>query len=280
MDCTFVSWITPDYLPLQEGIRADCEKYAYPFFSEVKEKEFTHLANAFAYKPFFIKKCLEKFGKIAFVDAEIRILRALPEKWLASSLLFPKITPAFLHNILLFHHTGFFVMDRSALPLVDAWIACVERWNLQTAPKHTIDLRPESIWHISDETALCAAMSALKIFPEEIAVSWTPPPNLGREEMRFGTIANEHTFLTHSFLHHWTQERFGFSEYEYYRMYRYHYAGDFRKVAARMAESSERFEDHGWIFDSKNKTYAPKEYFSARQAIWDQAKHDTWERTW
>lgn len=286
MTFSFVSWCSPDHLIHHTGLQQDCERFGYPLHTRVVDANMRTPLQAWFYKPYFIRDCLEKFERVAFMDAEARILKPLPERWLSSAFLLSRFTPPMGTEPLLQLHSAFCVLDRGQRPLIDAWIRVIERLKLaelNEVQAHRWDVsqeqpKAERQGMVTDEIAMVMAAAVLDVHPEEIRVSWRPPPYLGEEEMRLGAIANEHTFILHPFLHHWWQENFRWRPYEFYRMFRYHFTGDQERVKQVMHAGKETLEEAGWRFDAKAGVYAPLarwEHFKAewlpeRQAVWEE----------
>lgn len=281
---SFISWCTPDHLIHHEALQRDCRKFNYPLYTRVEELSISRAVQAWVRKPYFVLSCLEKFERIAFLDAEARILKKIPEHWLEKKFLLPEFTPAFPTDPLLKFHTGFMVMDRSCIPLLQAWIQEMERISLAELKNDEINRwditsgnKTKNTPLISEETCLSIVLNKLEILPASIQVAWRAPDNAGAEEMRLGSIPSDATYVLHPFLHHWQQMKFEWQPYELYRIFRYHFSGDTSLVAARMQERGAAFELAGWRFEPENQIYAPIMYWPLRQAHWNPDQQREWD---
>lgn len=220
---------------------------------------------------------IHKHGKVMRLDAEVRIHRPLPQHWLDNgNVLFepyPLIKEPFYTAI----NTGQIIFDESGLEFLRILKECM----LSMIPPDddtTLTSMGEG-YHVEDELPSCFAirLSKIKYVKERLKFERRLPLACAANR---GTWLDEGTVLTHPAMHNWSWVGGGkFHRFDSIRddVFLCHYDGDIIKgeflikmmksgdgpMWAKITKEISRgiYEDGGWIFNPKDCTLAPKEFW-------------------
>jgi len=255
---TVIGWTTASYAHLADGLRADCERFGYPFHLYDVDGEYRTLMRAWCNHPYVVRRGVEDFGSVLFLDIECRIVRPIPDRWRAPLVSVRRPRQKFWIR----YNTGTVMADERSLPWLDAWIRVLEDWRMG-------DLEPEDHVHwpgdLCDELGLAAALAALGVevmTPELEYVDRTSDAEIAR-----GLWANEHTVVQHPTVHHWPNED---DPVEVKKLFVQNYPGDPADAAAILtaASNGRPVERHGWVFDPAAARYAPQEFWPDHARSW------------
>jgi len=70
---TVIAWATASYAGLARGLRRDCRRLGYPFHLYEVDAEYPSLVRAWCNHPAVIRRGVEEFGTVLFLDVECRI---------------------------------------------------------------------------------------------------------------------------------------------------------------------------------------------------------------
>lgn len=272
-----ISWADPDSLAQMAHLREDCARLDLDFFGETSISNLRQMNQIWAYKPRFIRTCLERFPKVIYCNSETRLHQKIPMDWLHADLLIPTLSPKMPIKNFLRYHTGFMIWSREHIALLDAWIRVTENWDLANAKPHEVDDRPFGGGvYISDAAALMAAIAVLDMKPLSPALTWRCADQ--GELLRTGGIVFPQTIVTVGILHLWSQPHLAWNKHIYYLMYRMHFSGDLQKVEQYFSDSNtEDLTYSGWTFSRKNNSYAPSELFLKHAKNWEPYSDAPWD---
>lgn len=253
---TVIGWATESYLHLAEGLRQDCQRYGYPLHIYEVDEEYRTLMKAWCNHPLIIKRGVEEFGSVLFLDIECRIVAPIPDHWQAPLVSVRRPAQKFWIR----YNTGTVMADECCLPWIDTWLRVIEDWRLG-------DLAPDDYVHwpddLCDELGLAAALAALGTevrTPELEYVDRTSDAELAR-----GLWRGSHTIIQHPTVHHWPSVD---DPMESKKLFVQNYAGDPAQAGSFFAGGGAREEHHGWIFDPATGTYAPQEFWPQHSRPW------------
>jgi hypothetical protein len=253
---TCIGWATASYRHLAAGVQQDCARLGYPYHLYEIDQEYLSLTKAWCNHPQVIRRGVLEFGQVLFLDIECRILKRLPQTWRAPLVSVRRPAQKFWIR----YNSGTVMADESCLPWIDTWIAIIEAWKMD-------DLDAEDFVHwpgdLCDELALSAALAAHNVAvatPELEYVDRTSPAELAR-----GLWRNENTIIQHPTIHHWPKES---DPVECKKLFWQNYPGDPAEAATVFARPLGEVRRHGWVFDTRSRTYAPQEYWDAAARPW------------
>lgn len=250
---TVISYHTPAFKCFAGGLKADCERLGYPFHCLALESEFNTLIQAFDYKISFIRKMVERFGSVLWLDVECRIVRHVPESW-AGPLISTYVTgksSGFSSGVLMF--------DERHLDVIDLWLKYAVKY-----PRYPDDF-------VLDFLANAVGLDFHQVPLEFYDRNTTHPIARGLWE-------NNHTIIQHPTINRWPEPikyRKAFNGNPWSRrsrrevvsrqrkaiFYR-NFGGDFESIQKRMEIGQEfEFHDSGWVFDAIEQRYAPELYW-------------------
>lgn len=252
---TVIGWATASYRHLARGLRRDCERFGYPYHLYEIDAEYATLTRAWCNHPLVIRRGVEDFGTVLFLDIECRIVAPIPESWRPPLVSVRRPAQKFWIR----YNTGTVMADRACLPWLDAWIRVVDDWKLG-------ELGPEDYVHwpgdLCDELGLAAALAALGVevrTPELEYVDRASDAEIAR-----GLWRNEHTVVQHPTVHHWPGEE---DPVEAKKLFVQNYPGDPAEAPSYFAGAG-TVERHGWVFDADRRLYAPREHWPGAARPW------------
>jgi hypothetical protein len=261
---TVISWCTASYKNLAENLRRDCEKFNYPYHLYEIDEEYLSLVKAWCNHPKIIKRGIEQFGSILFLDVECRIVRSIPKQWRPPLLSVRKPAQPFW----LKYNSGTIMADEACLPWVDAWINVIETWGMANLGKDAY-----IYWEndICDEIALSAALAALDISVNTVQLEYIDRTSAA--EIVRGFWKNTHTIIQHPTVHHWIKQH---DPIVCKQLFIQNYGGEYSEVDRLFSENSGIFALNSWVFDTVNRMYAPNEYWDAHQRPWVDDFMESW----
>jgi hypothetical protein len=253
---TVISWCTESYKHLADGLKADCQRLDYPFFLYEVEQEYLSLIRAWCNHPKIIKRGVEDFGTVLFLDVECRIVRPIPESWRAP-LVSVRNPP---QDFWIKYNTGTVMADVACLPWLDAWIHTIEAWDMANLPEDAFVKWPNDI---CDELAFSAAVTALRVELNTPQLEYLDRNS--KAEIVRGLWENEYTIIQHPTIHHWLKEE---DAIECKKLFVQNYAGDAKEIERLFSSQRGMLERDGWLFDLTNRTYAPRDYWERHKRDW------------
>jgi hypothetical protein len=103
---------------LAHGLREDCARLGYPYHLYEIDQNYASLVKAWCNHPHIIRRGIEDFGTVLFLDIECRILKPLPEHWKAPLVSVRRPAQKFWIR----YNSGTVMADESCLPWIDTWI--------------------------------------------------------------------------------------------------------------------------------------------------------------
>jgi len=253
---TVICWCTQSYKHLSKGLQEDCKKYNYPFHLYEVDKEYNNLVNAWCNHPKIIKRGVEDFGNILFLDLECRIVKPIPAHWEAPLVSVREPEQGFWIK----YNTGTVMANKKSIKWLDAWIRLIDEWKMDTQ-NNDVFIHWEN--DICDELPFNAAVTALNIKLNTVKLSYYDR-NLNAEIAR-GLWKNEYTIIQHPTIHHWQKEK---NLKECKKLFIQNYPGDFNDIIDYFNKRKPLYKTNGWIFDSENLIYAPLEYWKDHKRQW------------
>lgn len=256
-DLTVICWATDSYKHLAKGLQGDCKRLGYPFHMYYIDGNYSSLVKAWCNHPKIVRRGINDFGKILFLDAECRILRPIPDHWKAPLIAVRKPAQKFWIK----YNSGTVLADENCIPWVDTWIDTINFWDME-------NLAPNDFIHwpgdICDELALSAALAACKVELSIVELEYVD--RKGKAEISRGNWFNEYTIIQHPTTHHWSKES---DPIECKKLFWQNYPGNPEEI-------SEVFESaignviglNGWVFDTETRTYAPEEFWRDHPRLW------------
>lgn len=153
---TIISWANKTYCHLFEGLRQDCERLGYPYHLYMIEDEYPSLVKAWCNHPKIIRRGVEDYGTVLFLDVECRIVAPIPVHWQAPLVSVRRPIQKFWIRF----NSGTVLADRGSIPWLDAWIRVIEEWELADLEYDDYVRWPGDL---NDEVALAAALAALGV---------------------------------------------------------------------------------------------------------------------
>ncbi|HSV30259.1 MAG TPA: hypothetical protein VLL76_11910 [Candidatus Omnitrophota bacterium] len=256
-DFTVIGWCTQSYKHLAEGVREDCRRLGYRYHLYEIDDEYNSLMAAWCNHPRIIRRGVEDFGTVLFLDIECRILRPLPPHWRAPlvSVRLPE------QKFWIRYNSGTVMADRDSLPWLDTWIAILEDWRMG-------ELEPADFVHwpgdLCDELALAAALAAHRVKVATPGLEYVDRGNLAAELAR-GLWRNEATVIQHPTIHHWPKEH---DPVECKKLFWQNTPGTPEAAAALFATDEGEVRRDGWVFDPATRRYAPQEFWPDHARPW------------
>jgi len=253
---TIISWCTPSYKYLANGLRQDCQRLGYRFHLYEIEREYSNLVKAWCNHPEIIKRGVEEFGTILFLDVECRIIRPIPAHWQAP--LVSMRNPA--QGFWITYNTGTVMADPGCFPWLNAWIRIIKDWDMANLSENTYIHWPNDI---CDELAFHAAVSALDVKLNTPLLEYLDRSS--RAEIARGLWKNKYTVIQHPTLQHWIKEK---NPEECKKLFVQNYPANIAQVYRILPKSKQRLELNGWTFDPESRMYAPNEYWKNHKRQW------------
>lgn len=253
---TVIGWASGAYKRLFEGLRSDCARFGYPVHLYELDQEFNSLVSAWCNHPRIIRRGVEDFGTVLFLDIECRIVAPIPEHWRAPLVSVRRPSQKFWIR----YNSGTVMADESCLPWLDAWIRIIDDW----AMGH---LEPEDYVHypgdLCDELALSAALSAFDVQVQTPGLEYVDRSS--DAEIARGFWRNAHTIIQHPTIHHWPKEE---DPVECKKLFVQNFARDPGAAETLFTAPVGRLEQDGWIFETDRRLYAPTEYWERAPRPW------------
>lgn len=253
---TVISWCNKAYKYLSAGLEEDCQRLGYRFHLYEIERDFPSLISAWCNHPRIIQRGVQDFGTVLFLDVECRIVKPIPAHWKAP--LVSIRNP--LQHFWIKYNTGTVMANEECLPWLAAWIGIMEKWSMGNLPKDAYIYWPNDI---CDELAFNAAITAFGVDPVTPLLEYTD--RSAKAEIARGLWKNEHTIIQHPTIHHWTKEK---DPLECKKLFWQNFPGDPETVHAVMQSGHADVQQHGWVFNAREKVYGPEEYFDAHKRSW------------
>ena len=253
---TVISWANDAYRPLFAGLQQDCDCLGYPCHLYRIEDEYPSLVKAWCNHPKIIRKGVEDFGTVLFLDVECRILSPIPSHWQAPLVSVRKPTQKFWIR----YNTGTVMADRSCIPWLDAWIRVIDDWDMGELAKDDYVHWPGDL---CDELALAAALSALGVKVNTPELEYIDRNS--KAEIARGLWRNSHSIVQHPTIHHWPKER---DLIECKKLFVQNYPGSPAAVESMFAKRQGLVEADGWVFNAQEQLYAPANCWPGEARQW------------
>jgi hypothetical protein len=253
---TCISWATQSYKHLFDGLRSDCRRWGYPCHLYEVDAEYSSLVKAWCNHPKIIRRGIEQFGTVLFMDLECRIVAPIPDRWSAPLVSVRKPRQKFWIR----YNTGTVMADRSCLPWVDAWIRLIDDWEMGNLESGDYIEWPGDI---CDELALAAALAALGVGVNTAELEYIDRKT--RAEIVRGLWKNEHTIVQHPTIHHWIKEH---DPIECKKLFVQNYPGEPAEGDEIFARARGLVQRNHWFFDTDRRVYAPADYWGADARPW------------
>jgi hypothetical protein len=253
---TVISWANEAYTPLSEGLKQDCAALGYPFHLFRIDEEFPTLMKAWCNHPQIIRRGIEEYGTILFLDVECRIVAPIPDDWKVP--LISVREPA--QHFWIRYNSGTVLADESCLPWIDAWIRVIDEWKLGSLSSDDFIHWPGDL---NDEVALAAVLATLNIQVGTVRLEYLDRHSTA--PIARGLWRNPHTIIQHPTIHHWIKEN---DLIECKKLFLQNYPGNPDSVSEIFTEGRPLYECHNWIFDGLNGLYAPSTYWNAHSRKW------------
>jgi hypothetical protein len=253
---TVISWCTESYRHLASGLAADCERLGYPCHLYRMDEEYPNLVKAWCNHPKIIRRAVEQFGTVLFLDVECRIVRPLPDHWKAPLVSVRKPAQRFWIK----YNTGTVMADRDCLPWLEAWVRLVDEWDMASLPADAYVHWPNDL---CDELAFNAAVTAFDVKLNTVALEYID--RTSDAEVARGLWKNEHTVVQHPTIHHWPKES---DPVECKKLFVQNYPGTPAAVERAFNNGGGLLAEEGWTFDLGGRRYAPTEHFAAHSRPW------------
>ncbi len=255
---TVIGWGSGPYKGLFEGLRQDCQRFGYPCHLYEIDEEYDSLLKAWCNHPRIIRRGVEDFGTVLFLDIECRIVAPIPDHWQAPLVSVRRPAQKFWIR----YNSGTVMADESCLPWLDAWIHILEEWDMGGLHAGDYIHWPGDL---CDELALAAALAALKVPVRTADLEYVD--RTSDAEIARGLWRNAHTIVQHPTVHHWSKEH---DSVECKKLFVQNFAGDPSLVENLFAAPRGQVMQDGWVFDTERRLYAPEEY-------WEQAPRPWWD---
>lgn len=253
---TVIGWASGPYKKLFEGLRSDCARFGYPCHLYELDEEYTSLLKAWCNHPKIVRRGIEDFGSVLFLDIECRIVAPIPDHWRAPlvSVRHPR------QKFWIRYNSGTVMADESCLPWVDAWIRAIDDWDMGSLAADDYVHYPGDL---CDELALAAALAALGVEVRTPRLEYVDR-NTDAELVR-GLWKNAHTIVQHPTVHHWPKED---DPVEHKKLFVQNFAGDPEEIEPLFESAQGVVERDGWIFDTDRRLYAPAEEWERAPRPW------------
>jgi len=257
---TVISWCNQAYKYLSKGLEADCQRLGYPFHLYEIERDFPSLISAWCNHPHIIRRGVEDFGTVLFLDVECRIVKPLPAHWKA-----PLVSVRHpLQHFWIKYNTGTVMADTECLPWLSAWIRIMEKWDMGNLPADAYVYWPNDI---CDELAFNAAVTAFGIEPVTPLLEYTDRHSTA--EIARGLWQNDYTIVQHPTIHHWPKEH---DPIECKKLFTQNFPGDPEAAETLMKSGKNEVRQDAWVFDPQAKLYGPAEYYDQHKRPWSDAR--------
>lgn len=253
---TVIAWCTSEYKHLAVGLASDCQLFGYNFYIYELDKEFPNLATAWCNHPRIIRQGVEDFDTVLFLDIECRIIKPIPECWQVPLVSIRE--PA--QNFWITYNTGTVMADRSCIPWLDVWIRLIETWKMDRLNNDAYIYWPNDI---GDELPFNAAVTSLNIQLNTVSLSYIDRQS--QAEIARGLWKNEHTIIQHPTIHHWPKEK---DLVECKKLFQQNFPGEPDTAKTLFNTSEKIIENNGWVFDTQEKCYSPKEFWPDDKRKW------------
>ncbi|MGC0151775.1 hypothetical protein ACPRNU_04890 [Chromobacterium vaccinii] len=253
---TCISWASGRYVDMFAGLRSDCERWGYRCHLYEIEKDYPSLMSAWCNHPYIIKKGIEDFGTVLFLDVECRIVAPIPDSWRA-----PLVSirwPA--QKFWIYYNSGTVMADESCLPWIDAWIRVIDSWKMGE-----LDDADHVHWpgDLCDELALGAALTALGVEVRTPRLEYVH--RYSTAELARGYWKTPHTIIQHPTQHHWPRVQ---DLMESKKLFEQNYAGAPQEAERLLSAGAAPRTANGWTFDPSRQLYAPCEYWPEHARPW------------
>lgn len=253
---TVISWASGQYKQFFDNLQSDCQRFGYPCHLYEVEEDYQSLVRAWCNHPQIIRKGIQDFGTVLFLDVECRIVAPIPDSW--SPPLVSVRSPR--QKFWIRYNTGTVMADQDSVPWLDAWIRIIDSWQMK-------ELEPQDFVHwpgdICDELALAGALATLNINVKTPTLEYIDRKS--RAEIARGLWRNSSTIVQHPTLHHWPAVE---DIVESKKLFVQNFPGDPNCADQLILPSQGRSTSDGWVFDGQAGTYAPEEYWLDHQRSW------------
>ena len=253
---TCIAWASGPYKAMFQHLRADCEQFGYPCHLYEIDENYSNLLQAWCNHPKIIRRGVEEFGTVLYLDVECRIVAPIPHSWQAPlvSIRWPE------QKFWIRYNSGTVMADESCIPWLDAWIRIIDEWKLG-------ELAHEDHVHwpgdLCDELALAAALGALGTQVQTPRLEYVNREN--EAEIARGLWRNQHTIIQHPTQHHWPKE---FNAIECKKLFIQNYPGNPLDVEALFTGNRGAHSRLGWMFNPEQRTYGPEEFWPEHARRW------------
>lgn len=256
---TVIGWATESYKHLADGLRRDCARFGYPYHLYEIGEEYGTLMRAWCNHPLIIRRGVDDFGTVLFLDIECRIVAPIPEHWRPPLVSVRQPEQKFWIR----YNSGTVMADESCRPWLDAWVRVLEDWRMGE-----LEAADHVHWpgDLCDELGLAAALAVLGVEVNTPALEYVDRSS--DAEIARGLWRNPHTVVQHPTVHHWPGED---DPVEAKKLFVQNYPGDPAEADALFAAGGGREERHGWVFDRTARTYAPREFWPRAARPWVEA---------
>ena len=253
---TVIFWATDSYLQFANGLIDDCKRLGYPFHLYHLDESYSSLVRAWTNHPKIIRKGVNDFGTVLFLDVECRILKAIPNHWQAPLISVRKPAQKFWIRF----NSGTVLVDESCISWVDSWQRIVDFWQMG-------DLDNQDFIHwpgdLCDELALSAALAAHNVEVSTVDLEYVDRNSTA--EIARGLWRNNYTILQHPTVHHWPNE---FDLIECKKLFWQNYPNDPNEGNKIFSKCSGLTKAGGWVFNTKTREYAPEEFWEDQPRKW------------
>lgn len=253
---TCIAWASGPYKAMFRNLRADCERFGYPSHLYEIDEDYSSLLQAWCNHPRIIRKGVEEFGTVLYLDVECRIVAPIPQSWRAPlvSIRWPE------QKFWIRYNSGTVMADESCIPWLDAWIRVIDEWKMGELAREDHVHWPGDL---CDELALAAALGAFGVAVHTPRLEYVNRHS--DAEIARGLWRNEHTVIQHPTQHHWRKE---FDAVECKKLFVQNYSGDPLDAESFFAGERDLHSQHGWIFDAKRRLYGPEEFWPEHARHW------------
>ncbi|HEY0512273.1 MAG TPA: hypothetical protein VGH73_10230 [Thermoanaerobaculia bacterium] len=253
---TVIGWASGPYKRLFDGLRSDCERFGYPVHLYELDEEYTSLVKAWCNHPRIIRRGVEDFGTVLFLDIECRIVAPIPDHWRAP-LVSVRWPP---QKFWIRYNSGTVMADESCLPWIDAWCRTIEEWDMAHLDHEDHVHYPGDL---CDELGLAAAIAALGVRVNTPHLEYIDRST--DAEIVRGLWRNEHTVVQHPTIHHWPKEP---DPVECKKLFVQNFPGDPSAAERLFRAPAGPVERDGWVFETGRGVYAPAEYWELAPRPW------------
>ena len=253
MSFAVITCHTPQFDCLVPGLKEDCSRLGYPLHCERLDVEFPTLVGAFDYKISFIRRMVEAFGRVLWLDAECRIVRPIPDHWaspLVSTYLIGKSQGI---------SSGVLMLDREQQDFIVLWEKYAQKY-----PQYPDDFVFEFLTSVTSTTFTPVPFAfydreapvsvARGLWQNESTVIQHPTINRWPDPMKYRTTFGGKQRRRYSASESVSRQRKGI----FYR----NYGGDVQEIQTVMMEGiQQNYRCCEWVFDAVRQLYAPEIYW-------------------